>query len=209
MAVDRETRLPTAWIDSCAARHHAVAHQRWVNDSIQVVLTGHFGPHPWVLTLDGHLDTDYVATGRLRCQVPGRARFSASTGSRASPTGTEADLVFAVLGAARSWWRGRGSRPPVERSGGPQDATGVADHLRIDDVHGVLTAQIRSLLAVWPASTHARGARHTDRVAAAFSTIGASLDIDTENLWGEAVVDHHLQVARLLVDRLLTTPGGD
>lgn len=168
------------------------------------MLTGSVAGHPWELTIEGHLDTDYVATARLRCQVPGRAGFSASSGSGLSPTGTEADLVVAVIGAARSWWRGRGSG-----SGSPRTAAQARSPLTIDDPHGVLDDDIQGLLASWPASTHSRSARHADRVHAAFSAMTQTLELATENLWGEAVVDHHLLITRLIVERLLAIPAVD
>lgn len=123
MAIDREARLPTAWLPALAQAHHAQVEGRWDGNDYRAVVAGAYRQLSWQLAVEGHLDTDYPATSVLRCETPFPGSLSVGSGDRAPrTTGTELDVVFAVVSAARTWWRGRGrgsSSSGGEASDGP------------------------------------------------------------------------------------------
>ena len=57
----------------------------------------------------------------------------------------------------------------------------------------------------WPAPTQQRSNLHRDGVVIRYSRMTASLDVTTENLWGDAVVRHQLELARRIIERLSAT----
>ncbi|MFZ2515176.1 MAG: hypothetical protein WAW82_05895, partial [Candidatus Lutibacillus vidarii] len=123
MAPNREARLPTPWVEPFARGQGAHVDSGWDGNDFRAVFRGTRGQVQWELTVDGHLDTDYPATSALRCSTPYAGSFVVGGGSsQVASSGTEADLLFGALSAARSWWRGRGKGGP--RPGGGSVAAG-------------------------------------------------------------------------------------
>lgn len=216
MALNREARLPTAWVEPFARAHDAHVDYGWKVDDFRADFRGTHGQVPWELTVEGYLDTDYPATSSLRCSTAYDGSFVVSDGP-ALPvmSGTEADVVFAAVSAARSWWRGRrrgeaGAAAPPDRDAGPDreagpDRTPAPDRtagpgLRVNDPENVFTPELLSMLQSWPASDHARSGLHRDRFSIRLAH--GSLLFTTENQWGEAVTSHQLRVFSAVLDRL-------
>lgn len=210
MGPNREQRLPTAWVEPFARVHGARVDSGWDVNSFRAAFRGSHGHLPWELVVDGHLDTDYPATSALKCSTPYAGSFEVLGGpSRAMTSGTEADLVFMAVSAARSWWRRRG-RDAGQGAAGDAGAGSSATptpgaSLNVTDSEGMLTPQILAMLEDWPPSSHARSARHDDRFQLRLSYGG--LILMTENLWGEAVAAHQLRVCYAILDALASRPG--
>jgi hypothetical protein len=200
MAIDREARLPTAWLPALAQAHHAQVEGRWDGNDYRAVVAGAYRQLSWQLTMDGHLDTDYPATSVLRCETPFRGSLSVGSGDRAPrTTGTELDVVFAVVSAARTWWRGRG-RGSSSSGGEASDGPAPGASLELDDPDGVLTPEVLGQLEHWPTSSHTRSNLNRDRSSLRLSY--GTLVFTTENMWGEAVTTHQLAVFRQVIDLL-------
>ncbi len=206
MARDPESRVPTAWVPDVATSYAASFDGRWRGNDYQARLAGSFGAYPWQLQLDGPLDTDYPCTTRLNAQAPPGPSFTVTWGGRGgTASGTEADLIPVVFSLARSLFGRRKESAAGDCARRERGATGTHGDLRVEDAAGVLVPELLDACRAWPAPTQQRSNLHRDGVVIRYSRMTASLDVTTENLWGDAVVRHQLELARRIIERLSAT----
>ncbi len=206
MAPDREARLPTQWLSGLAQAHGARLEHGWYQPAdFRGVLHGAYRDLPWTLTMDGHLDTDYPSTIRWQCSTPHEGSFSVKSGAFAGTTGTEADLVFAAVSAARAWWKQRNRTRDAGATGAPGASQPRSSTLSVSDPREILTPELLAPLEDWPPSTHVRGVNRNGEIRLSMSY--GAIVFTTENQWGEAVTEHHLRVAFGLLDRLSQLQG--
>ncbi len=203
MARDPESRVPTAWVPDVATSYAAAFDGGWRGNDYQARLAGSFGAYPWQLQLDGPLDTDYACTTRLHAQAPPGPSFTVTWGGRGgTASGTEADLIPVVFSLARSLFGRRKETAAGELGRQGPDTAGVYADLRVNDEAGVMVPELLDACRAWPAPTQQRSNLHRDGVVIRYSGMTASLDVTTENLWGDAVVRHQLELARRIIERL-------
>lgn len=203
MARDPESRVPTAWVPDVATSYAASFDGGWRGNDYQARLAGSFGAYPWQLQLDGPLDTDYACTTRLHAQAPPGPSFTVTWGGRGgTASGTEADLIPVVFSLARSLFGRRKETAAGDLGRQGPDTAGVYADLRVNDEAGVMVPELLDACRAWPAPTQQRSNLHRDGVVIRYSGMTASLDVTTENLWGDAVVRHQLELARRIIERL-------
>jgi hypothetical protein len=203
MARDPESRVPTAWVPDVATSYAASFDGGWRGNDYQARLAGSFGAYPWQLQLDGPLDTDYACTTRLHAQAPPGPSFTVTWGGRGgTASGTEADLIPVVFSLARSLFGRRKETAAGDLGRQGPDTAGVHADLRVNDEAGVMVPELLDACRAWPAPTQQRSNLHRDGVVIRYSGMTASLDVTTENLWGDAVVRHQLELARRIIERL-------
>ncbi len=196
MARNTEDRLPTAWVSSFAASLGAQLHEGWQGDDYRATLAGRTAAYPWELVIDGHLDTDYACTTRLRHHSPGGPSFSATSGGQGAATsGTELDLVFMAVSITRTLLKRR-------RDLAAGEANRPGSRLEVSDPGQVLTPQVLGWLEAWPDSVQARSNLHREAMQIRHSANSDVIDFTTEHRWGQAVVAHQLSICQWLVHRL-------
>lgn len=212
-AQSREDRLPTAWGQEIANAYEARAHTTWDGNDVSIRMAGEFrttgAPAEWELLWSGSLDTDYPVSGTLTCRIPGVGlpEFSVSDARSGTPTGTEVDMVFAAVGAARQFlrrWRG-GEESSTARAPSAQSPHAFPpEGWRVLDPQGVVTTEMIETLRTWPPSSHVRSARFDESTHVSFDPAIGTLTLRTVHRWGADVCRHQLALGHTLVERLHT-----